>query len=280
VSLVGLAATCAGFAAIGGLTLVILRLQLGSWFHTGYAITPLFHPEGKLVLSAPAPGELKYGIPLATGSYCWWPIAPALGVGGFVRCLAGRERRLVLMLGVSAACLVAFYTFVAFGRGGDDGLGPRYILPVVVAQATGTAALLSPLVARLIEALSRSELLPRARLRLAGPGVLALAAALVGAATLAPLVYPVAYAEHHLMTAPLRGARAQHLENAVVLIEQHRVSAHTSNLAQNPPMDPHPPVLYLTRNGPRDEACIERHYPGRRWYRAGTTEKLERVPGH
>lgn len=48
---------------------------------------------------------------------------------------------MAFMVGVSALYLVAFYTFVSFVRGVDDRLGPHYTLPVVVAQATGTAAL-------------------------------------------------------------------------------------------------------------------------------------------
>lgn len=45
------------------------------------------------------------------------------------------------------------------------------------------------------------------------------------------------------MTAPRRGARDQHLTSSAVPIEQHRVSAHVANLAQNAPMDPHPPRM-------------------------------------
>jgi hypothetical protein len=271
-------ATCLGFALLGGLTLVILRLQVGSWFHTGYYVTPLFHPEGELVLAAPLRAELKYGVPLATGSYCWWPVAPALGVGGLVRCLAGRERRVAFMLGTGALALVAFYTFVAFGRGGDDGLGPRYIMPVVVTEAAGTAGLLAPLLFRLLEAVRRRALPLRFRLNLAGPGLLMLAAAGAGTYAIVPLTYPVAYEEHHAATAPLRAARAARLENAIVLLEPGMIPAHETNLAQNAPMDPHPSVLFLIRRSAADDACFRKHFPGRSWYRAGRTEKLVRVP--
>ncbi len=279
VSWAGFWGTCLGFTSLGLLTLVILRLQVGSWFHTGYAVTPLFHPEGTLTLAPPLPGELKFGIPLATGSYCWWPIAPALGVGGLVRCLAGRERRVASMLGLGVLGLVGFYSFVTFGRGGDDGLGPRYIMPVIVAQATGSAALLAPLIARLFEAFGNRALRPRFRLALAGPALLALAAALVGTYELAPLTYPVAYAENHAATAPLRAARDRKLERAVVLLEPNRLPAHETNLAQNAPMDPDPSVLFLIRRSPADDACIRKHFRGRSWYRAGLGETLERVPG-
>jgi len=270
--------TASAFVAVAGLTLVILRLQVGEWFKTGYDVTPLFHPEGKLILSAPGPEDLKYGIPLATGSYCWWPVAPALGVGGLVRTLRGRERRLAFMLGTSVFCLVGFYSFVTFGRVSDDGLGPRYVLPNVVAQGTGTAAFLAPLLARLFRAVAGARLHPRFRIALAGPGVLVLGSAAVGTALLVPRTYPVAYEENHVSTAPLRAARAQHLENAVVLIEQSRVLAHVTNLAQNAPMDPNPSVLFVIRNSADDEACIAKNYPGRRWYRAGKDEVLTPLP--
>src|SRR4051812_13089879 len=69
--------TCAGFAFFAGLTAIILRLQLGTWFATGYKLAPIIRPEARLVLAFPTPSELKYGVPLATGSYCWWPVAPA-----------------------------------------------------------------------------------------------------------------------------------------------------------------------------------------------------------
>jgi len=266
--------TCAGFLCFGGLTVVILRLQLGAWFQTGYAITPLFHPEGKLSLSLPHPAELKYGVPLATGSYCWWPAAPALGVLGLVRALGGRERRVAAMLGLSSLCLVGFYCLVEFGRGGDDGLGPRYILPVVVAQAAGTGAALAPALARLGACLGALDLAAFRRFGVYGPALLMLASAGYGVGRLAPMTYPVAYEENHAATAPLRAARAAGIHRAIVLLIPGHLPAHQTNLAQNPAMDPDPDVLFLIRNGPSDDRCAARHFPGRTWYRASTTDKL------
>ena len=34
-------------------------------------------------------------------------------------------------------------------------------------------------------------------------------------------------------------------------------------MAQNAPMDPNPPVLFLIRRSPADEACARAHFPGR-----------------
>jgi hypothetical protein len=262
--------TAIGFAVFGGLTLVILRLQVGAWFQTAYVITPSVHPEGALRLSWPRGNLWKYGIPLATGSYCWWPAAPALGIAGLVHALGGRERRVPFMLVVSALALIGFYFLVEFGRGGDDGLGPRYLLPVAVLMATGGGAVLAPL---LVRAWSHTQGI-RARIRTAGPAALMVAAMIYGAARIAPLMYPVAHQQYTAWAAPLRAARRAHLKNAIVIIEPGRVPAHETNLAQNEPMNPHPDVLFLIRRSDRDEACAREHFPGRTWYRAGMDATL------
>lgn len=264
--------TALGFGAFGGLSLVLLRLQLGEWFQTAYKLAPLIHWEAKFILSLPRPNELKFGVPLATGAYCWWPAAPALGIAGLLRALGGRERRVAFMLLVGGSGLLGFYYFVQFGRGSDDGLGPRYHLPLVVAMSTGGAALLAPLFARVTWR------------RLADPrvwiwswlGVLSTSAAMVyGVIRLAPFLYPVAQREYHYSTAPFRGARESGLKNAVVMIIEGHTTETESNMAQNNPMDPNPDVLWLSRHNKAEEACVKEHYPGRKWYRAGKNEVLK-----
>jgi hypothetical protein len=267
-----LAFAALGFAAFAGLTLVILRLQLGAWFKTGYSLSASIHPEALLRFSFPHPHEWKYGVPLATGSFCWWPLAPALGVAGLLHAVGGRERRVPFMLAISTLTLLAFYFMLEFGRGIDDGLGPRYTLPVVVPMAVGGAAILAPLGAR---AWAWGAGL-RARLRALGPAVLAAAAVVYGVARIAPLMYPIAHSQYTGWAAPLLGARHMRLKNAIVIIEPGRVPAHETNLAQNPPMDPNPPVLFLIKRNFADEACARAHFPGRTWYRAGMDDKLTR----
>jgi hypothetical protein len=269
--------TCAGFAFFAGLTAIILRLQLGTWFATGYKLAPIIRPEARLVLAFPRPSDLKYGVPLATGSYCWWPVAPALAAVGLVRALGGRSRGVSFMLAVSSLCLVAFYSFVEFGRGTDDGLGPRYVMPILVAQGAGTGACLAPLVARLLDVLRSFELARLRAFRRFGPALVAFASAAYGVVRIAPRTYPVAAAEYHDSTGPLRAARDHHLKNAILFIHPEDAVQGWWNLNQNPPLDTHPDVLHLARLKPEDDQCARRHFPGRKWYRAradGTLSEL------
>lgn len=268
----GWAGAALGFAAFGGLTLVVLRLQLGAWFQTGYTIASTIRPEAVFRLSWPRPNELKYGVPLATGAYCWWPATPALGIAGLIRALGGRERRVAFMLLVGGSLLISFYFFVEFGRGGDDGLGPRYTLPVVVPMATGGAALLAPLFARL----SRPKLVGPSAWLLAWFGTLSTVLAMAyGVIRLAPLLYPVAEREYAYTTQPFRGAQKMGLKNALVIIIEGQTTETRSNLVQNDPMDPNPDVLWLSRVNKAEEECAKKNFPGRTWYRATKTEELK-----
>jgi hypothetical protein len=267
----GFAGTTLGFVAFAGLSLIILRLQLGAWFQTGYTIAPSIHPEAALRLSPPLPNQWKYGFPLGFASHVWWPAAPALGLAGLIRALAGRERRVAFMLAVGPALAFAFYFFVEFHRYSDDGHGPRYYLVHIIPMAVGGAALLAPV----FERVARGHLGPFTWLRRMAPAALAAGAVVIGVALIAPRVYPLGRAEHRYATAPLRGARDLGLKNAIVMIPTGgRSTAHETNLAQNPPMDPNPDVLFLIRRSKADEECAKRHFPGRTWYRAGKDDKL------
>lgn len=268
VSLPAFAGTCLGFAFFTGLTALVLRLQVGVWFATGYDVSVQFRPEAKLLLSFPKPVELKYGIPLAMGAYCWWPVAPALAAVGLVRALAGRARGVSFMLAVSSLCLVAFYSFVTFGRYFDDALGPRYVLPLVVAEGAGTGACLAPLVVHLFESVRRLEFVGFRRVRHYAPALVVFASVVYGVVEIAPRTYPVAFDEYHVGTAPIRAARDKHLKNALVLIYPEDAVQGWWNLNQNAPMDPNPDILFLARSQPGQEECARDHFPGRRWYRA------------
>ena len=60
-------------------------------------------------------------------------------VAGLLRAFRGRERRVPLMLAVSGLTFVGFYLFVEFSRVADDGLGPRYLLSMVVPMVARAA---------------------------------------------------------------------------------------------------------------------------------------------
>ena len=262
--------TSLGFAACAGLTLTILRLQLGAWFQTGYTIAPTIHPEAALRLSWPRAHEWKYGVPLAVSSYMWWPAAPALGIAGLLRALGGRERRVAFMLLVGPLIVLTFYFFVEFDRFSDDGLGPRYFLVHVIPMSAGGAALLAPLFARIWLGLER----PISWLLRLTPALVATAAICYGVARIAPLIYPVAVAEYKYKTAPFRGAQKLGLKNAIVMIIPGHSTEHITNLAQNRPFEENPDVLFLIRRNKADEVCAEQHFPGRTWYRAGLDDHL------
>jgi hypothetical protein len=226
-------------------------------------------------LSWPQPHEFKYMVPVAWGSYTWWPASAALGAAGLIRALRGRERRVAFMLGVSGLVFVTFYLFPEFNRVSDDGLGPRYLLPMVVPMAVGGAGLLSPLFAALYGALRERPFLTRPTVLAAVPVVLVTVAMVYGTRRIAPHVYSLAKMDYHVSTAHIRAARDKKLKRAIVILEQSRVPAHVTNLAQNLPFARKPDVLFLIKRSSADEACAKKHYPGRKWYRAGPNGALE-----
>jgi hypothetical protein len=270
----GFLGTAISFALFGGLTLIILRLQLGEWFKTGYHIMERFHYWDGDPLSWPKPNEVKYAVPLSTGSYCWWPATPALGLAGLIVALGRRERRVPFMLVISGLAMNSFYWFVEFGRAWDNGLGPRYYLPHVVPMAVGSAAILgpiiAPLVARMGVMLERSQP-PIGQQRLL-PALLLVSCFVYGIYRFAPRTYPIEAREHHRMVGPLLALRERPLKNAIVIVEKGKVPADDWNTAQNDPMDPNPDVLMLIRHNEAELECARQHFPGRTWYRAGMTE--------
>ncbi|MDX2051023.1 MAG: hypothetical protein SFV15_01445 [Polyangiaceae bacterium] len=253
------------FSLFGALTLIILRLQLGEWFQTAYALGPSIHPEAKMVFSVPKPNEFKYGFPLATGSYCWWPAAPALGVAGLMQALAGRERRIPFMFVTSGLPHLILYALVEFGRGVDNGLGPRYQLPLVVPMATGMAALLAPLA---VTFAAQVHMRWRARVGALACAVVAAGAIVHGVVRIAPLVYPVAATENRHATSPIRNAQERALKQAIVWIIPGDATAHETNLAQNDPTEPNPDVFFFIWRGVQTEQCVSKNFPGRTWYRS------------
>ncbi|HEY6880775.1 MAG TPA: hypothetical protein VI299_22280 [Polyangiales bacterium] len=253
-----LAVAGATFTGWMALTLGILRAQLGVWFQTGYALTDVLRPWAKLVIDLPARDQWTYALPLAAGTYCWWPCSIALGVGGLT--LARRARPLVSMLAIGTLALLAFYVFVDFARLRYWAYGPRYQLPVVVALSVGGAVWLSPLLARRWSALMVT-------VSFAG-ALLAIAAQL----------YPAAQREAHARSAVFRAIARERVHHAVVWVGQGELSSHPSALTQNLASDLDADVIILARRSHADVACARERYPDRRFYRALGLGEVTLVP--
>jgi hypothetical protein len=268
------ASCAAAFAAVGGLTLVILRLQLGRWFATGYSLTPTLYPWSAFAMSVPDPTAYKWGIPLATGSYCWWPCSPAVGLAG-IASLRGRAQRMGFVFFFSCVPFITFYTLVTMGRGFDLGYGPRYSLPCVVPMAVGTGVALAHLWQ---SARARWTAVPA--IHAGGPAAIAIAAVVVGVVRIAPLIYPLTYADvqnHnrlHEALAPLD------LRGAVVFAGGGLTNTDAMDLPENLPLDLYPrqDVLIAIDRGPETTRCVRELYPSRSLYRAIPGSRVQIVP--
>jgi hypothetical protein len=263
-----LAGAAAVFAFVIGLTLVVLRLQLGKWFTTGYSLTEVFYPWAKVAWSWPKPDEYKWGIPLATGSYCWWPCAPAIGLAG-IAALRGRARRMGFIFFFGVLPFVAFYTASEFGRGFALGYGPRYALPIVVPMAVGGGVVFAQL-----WTYARSAAVDRSALAAAGPAALAITAVLLAVLRIAPLVYPYTFTDvqnHNRLNEAIAKAG---LQNAIVFANMGFSDTDPMDLPENLPLElyPNQDVLIAVDHNPDENRCVRRMNPSRRAYRA--------VPGY
>jgi hypothetical protein len=258
------AAAALAFALWGGVTLIILRLQLGKWFVTGYSLTGQYYDWAQVKFSWPKANDLRWSLPIGTGSYCWWPLSPALGLGGLVAALRPRSRGLAFTLVVSTLMLCMFYFFSELGRGYDFGYGPRFQLPAIVPMAVGTGVLLAP-----IWAAARAHLHPRRALLVGGPALLAVAAAVYGGVRLAPLLYPYTHDDTKVRSALNEAIRKEHLKNAVVWLGPGGPFSDPKDLTQNYPLELYPAdAIIAIDTGPDARRCVNTMYPGRRQYKA------------
>jgi hypothetical protein len=262
------------FATVGGLTLVILRLQLGTWFATGYSLTTTIYPWVDFKWSLPKPNEYKVGIPLATGAYCWWPCSPAVGLAG-IGALRGRASRIGFIFLFGYLPFVAFYTLLEFGRGFDFGYGPRYELPWVVPMAVGTGVVLAHLWSA-----ARAHRADVSALEAGGPAAIALAAVVLGVVRIAPLVFPPAYADVKSSNQLHEALDELSLHHAIVLGNYGLNVTDPMNLTENLPMDLYPDqdVLIAIDRGPELVSCVRRFYPFRTLYRALPGASVQIVP--
>jgi hypothetical protein len=264
IGLQAVAPTVAVATFVGGVTLVVLRLQLGVWFKTAYSIVDLIYPWAKVSWSLPKPNEFRWGIPLAAGAYCWWPCSPAVGLAG-IALLRGRARRLGFVFFVATVALLSMYTLLELGRGYDFGYGPRYELALIVPMAVGTGIVL----AKLWTLAARREPSARSALSTGGPIAVALVAAGLGVVRIAPLVYPHTYAdvhEHNRLHDAIDHTAPHH---AVIMAGPGLILTDPMDLTENLPLDlyPNQDVIIAIDRGPDESRCVQEKYRGWTFYR-------------
>jgi hypothetical protein len=257
------AAAAAVAAVIGGLSLIVLRLQLGRWFETGYSLGESIYPWNVPTWSLPKPTEYRTAFPIVTGSYCWWPCSPAIGLAG-IAALRGRARRIGFIVFLGIVPLFAFYWLFDIGRNYDFGYGPRYQLPAAVPMAVGTGVVLAGLWTR---ARTRSG---GSALEFGGPVAIALAAVVLGVVRIAPLVYPNTFADvrdHNRLHDAIDEAS---LHDAVVFGGGGLNKTDPMDLTENLPLElyPNQDVLIAIDLGPDAVRCVKEKYRGRSFYRA------------
>jgi hypothetical protein len=271
-------AATAAFGFVTVLTLVILRLQLGRWFVTGYSLMPILQPWQAVKYSWPKPNEWKYGIPLATGAYCWWPCSLPLGLAGMAM-LRGRARGLAVAFAVGALSLFTFLSYLEFGRGFDWGYGPRYVLVLVVPMAVGSGI-----------ALARFAVAARERLSLPGrtaflrgaPLGIALLAMATSWLRIVPSLWPPVYQHTHRHSGVNRAIEQAHLTNAVVIATDGTTGFDERDLTTNLPVDLYPnqdAIIGIHRRlGDEAYKCLRSAYPGRRFYDASGSDEVKLTP--
>jgi hypothetical protein len=264
------------FTLLAGLTLVILRLQLGVWWTTGYSLSAIYYPWNNFAWSVPSPDEVKWGLPLATGAYCWWPCSVPVGLAG-IASLRGRARRMGVVFVTAFIPFLTFYILLEVGRGGDRGYGPRYVLPCVVPMAVGTGVMLAKLWER-----ARSREPGRSTLSSGGPLAAGLLAAVVGIVRIAPLVYPHNYADVERHSVLASAIEVAHLQRAIVFAHDGISEVDPMDLPDNLPIDlyPNQDVLIALDRSPELERCVTENFPDRRVYHArmvGSAVRLERA---
>jgi hypothetical protein len=260
---IGLRAALAAFlgaALWGGLSLVILRAQLGVWFKTGYSLNAIFYPWNTVEFSWPKPDEVRASLPLASGSYCWWPCSPAIGLAGLAA-LRGRAQRIAFVMALSFAPFLAFYTACEIGRHSDFGYGPRYEFPTVVPMAVGTGlmvALLWGQAHRAGRAISA--------FRAGGPVALVLLAAVLGIVRVAPLVYPGNVTDIHDHNLLVDAIVTEKLHDAVVLAHDGIANVEAMDLPENLPLSlyTHQDVLIARQVSAESDECVRKHYGDRK----------------
>jgi hypothetical protein len=268
----------AAFAGCGLFSLVILRLQLGTWFTTGYSLNAIVYPWNVTKYDMPKPDEWKYGLPFATSAYCWWPCCLPLGLAGLAS-LRGRSIKLLVALAAGAFFYVFYFEWLDTGQRGvgvDWGYGPRYLMLLAVPIAVGGGLAIAPLAA----AAQRRSLEGRSAMAVGGPMALVLFAIACGWARITPLVWPTVF-EHTRRHGGLTTAIAQmQLKNAVVLAKPGTTGFDVLDITTNLPVDlyPHQDAIIAVDKAADTLACMKRAFPDRKFFSASGADPVRIAP--
>jgi hypothetical protein len=275
-SLVGAAAA---FAVVGFAMLVILRVQVGTWFTTAYSLNAIIYPWNVTKYDMPKPDQWKYGLPLATSSYCWWPCCWALGLAGLASLRRGATELLVAFA-VGSLVYLVYFEWLDTGQRGmgvDWGYGPRYLMLLLVPLAIGCGLAIAPLVAAALRPTGSGGRIPLAA---GGPFALVLVAIVCGLVRVVPLVWPTA-SEHARRHSGLRAAIDEmHLENAVVLAKPGTTGFDVLDITKNLPVDLYPDqdAIIAVDKGADAVQCLRREFPSRTFYSAQGVDPVHIAP--
>jgi hypothetical protein len=193
---------------------------------------------------------LKWPLPLATGAYCFWPLAPGLGLAGIVTLARSAERRLAFLSCAGSTIALVYYGLLEFGRGWDFGYGPRYQMHVILPIALGSTAVLLPIF--------RAPNAARA---------IIVTAMAIGVIRIAFVTFPF---NHELLVrndAPMRAAKAQNIHNAIVHIRNGTWVYGPMDATRNLPIELYnPDVIYIGESNAQGLQCMREHFGARTLY--------------
>jgi hypothetical protein len=258
-------AALGGLAVVGFVMLLILRIQLGKWFTTGYSLEAVFHPWNIVKYDVPSSREIKYALPLATGSYIFFPCALGVGLAGLLS-LRRDATGVMLALFASMTAFEVYYQFLDLNRAHDWGYGPRYISPIVIPVAIGMGIAFG----RLAESASRHAQGVSAGAA-GGPWAVAAVAMAVTLVRLWPLLYPGIYDHVRRHDAVNARVRELGLHDAIVLTRPGTTGFSSQDLTENLPIMLYPDqdALVAIDTSPGIAQCLRRNFPNRRLYFAG-----------
>jgi len=270
----------AAVIACSALMLVILRLQVGEWFATGYSLNAVLRPWNVVKYAKPLPNQWKYGLPLATAAYCWWPCCMSLGLAGLAM-LRGRALGLVTAFVLGCGPYIVYTEYLDLGQRGsgvDWGYGPRYLMALLVPMGVGGAVALAPLTVAARQRLTAGA----SALARGGPLALAIFAVVSGWVRIVPTVWPTVVEHTRQHSALSRAVEDAHLKGAIVLATEGTTAFSQLDLTTNLPIDLYPDqdvLVAIERQTPGEAAaCLRAAFPKRKLYSASGIDPVHIGP--